>query len=89
MDRGDRWTDVNRLLCPRPIGSKLPKDESRMIRDLSSAYVLCLRTLVVPNLQRDKRKSQESRKQTGRLRRLTKLILELEKLQNYRNELYI
>ena len=34
-------------------GSELPKNESGVSRDLASAYVLCLRTLVVPNLQRD------------------------------------
>ena len=30
------------------------ENESGASRDLASAYVLCLRTLVVPNLQRDK-----------------------------------
>ena len=29
------------------------KNESGVSRDLASAYVLCLRTFVVPNLQRD------------------------------------
>ena len=45
------------MLCPRPIGSKLLKDRAEMKRDLASAYVLCLRTLVVPNLRRDKGRS--------------------------------
>ena len=30
------------------------ENESGVSRDLASAYVLCLRTFVVPNLQRDK-----------------------------------
>ena len=29
------------------------ENESGTSRDLASAYVLCLRTLVIPNLQRD------------------------------------
>ena len=33
------------------------KNESRVSRDLASAYVLCLRTFVVPILQRDEGKS--------------------------------
>ena len=45
------------LLCPRPIGSELPKDRPEMTKDLASAYVLCLCTLVVPNLRRDKERS--------------------------------
>ena len=45
------------LLCPRLIRSKLLKDRPEMTRDLASAYVLCLCTLVVPNSQRDKERS--------------------------------
>ena len=33
------------------------RNESGVSRDLASAYVLCLRTFVVPNLRRDKGKS--------------------------------
>ena len=33
------------------------ENESRVSRDLASAYVLCLHTFVVPNLQRDEGKS--------------------------------
>ena len=33
------------------------ENESGVSRDLASAYVLCLRTFIVPNLQRDKGKS--------------------------------
>ena len=44
------------LTLPVTFGSELvwtSENESGVSRDLASAYVLCLRTLVVPNLQRD------------------------------------
>ena len=45
------------------------ENESRMNRDLASAYVLCLRTFVVPNLQRDKGRNLGKQEQTGRRRK--------------------
>ena len=44
-----------------------------MSRDLASAYVLCLHTFVVPNLQRDEGKSLGKKGQIGRLRKLTRM----------------
>ena len=35
------------------------ENESGVSRDLASAYVLCLRTFVVPNLRRDENKGLE------------------------------
>ena len=42
------------------------ENESGMSRDLASAYVLCLRTFVVPNLQRNKGKGLGKKEQAGR-----------------------
>ena len=61
------------LLRPGPNGSELPKDESGVSRDLASAYVLCLRTFVVPNLRRDEGKSLGKKEQIERLRKLTRV----------------
>ena len=47
----------NLLLRPGPNESELSENESGVSRDLASAYVLCLRTFVVPNLWRDEGKS--------------------------------
>ena len=61
------------MLHPGPNGSELLKDESRVSRDLASAYVLCLCTFVVPNLRRDEGKSLGKKEQIGRLRKLTRV----------------
>ena len=42
------------------------ENESGVSRDLASAYVLCLRTFAVPNLQRDEGRSLGKQEQTGR-----------------------
>ena len=42
------------------------KNGSGVSRDLASAYVLCLRTFVVPNLRRDEGKGLGKKEQTGR-----------------------
>ena len=80
---------ISHVLHPRLIRSDLPRNRPEMKRDLASAYVLCLRTLIVPNLQRDKGRSQKSRKQTKWLGVFYKVDFRTKKLQNYRNMLYI
>ena len=42
------------------------ENESGVSRDLASAYVLCLHTFVVPNLQRDEGGSLGKKEQAGR-----------------------
>ena len=42
------------------------ESESGVSRDLASAYVLCPRTFVVPNLWRDEGKGLGKKEQTGR-----------------------
>ena len=42
------------------------ENESGVSRDLASAYVLCLCTFVVPNLQRDEGKGLGKKEQVGR-----------------------
>ena len=49
------------------------ENEAGVSRDLASAYVLCLRTFVVPNLWRDEGKSLGKKEQIGRLRELTRM----------------
>ena len=49
------------------------ENESGVSRDLASAYVLCLRTFVVPNLRRDEGKSLGKKEQIERLRKLTRM----------------
>ena len=49
------------------------ENESGVSRDLASAYVLCLCTFVVPNLQRDEGKSLGKKGQIGKLRKLTRM----------------
>ena len=55
---GGNWVGAEdtRMMLIVTFGSewvRTSENESGVSRDLASAYVLCLRTLVVPNLQRD------------------------------------